>query len=96
MTRPSDIRKRILKQRGVELKRLSRKPVLIADLPAPYPKTALMKLIELRHRDKLDNLIFTGTIYEVEKRLGVDATTISKWRKLIEQAKEKEYFEQFR
>ena len=96
MTRPSDIRKRILKQRGVELKRLSRKPVLIADLPAPYPKTALMKLVELRHRDKLDNLIFTGTIYEVEKRLGVDATTISKWRKLIGQAKEKEYFEQFR
>ena len=96
MTRPSDIRKRILKQRGVEFKRLSRKPVQIADLPAPYPKTTLMKLIELRFKDKLDNLIFTGTIYEVERRLGIDATTISKWRRLIEKAKEKEFFEQFR
>ena len=96
MTRPSDIRKRILKQRGVEFKRLSRKPVLVADLPASYPKTTLMKLIELRFKDKLDNLIFTGTIYEVERRLGIDATTISKWRRLIEKAKEKEFFEQFR
>ena len=95
-TRPSDIRKRILRQRGVELRKLSRKPIPIADLPAPYPKSVLMKLIELKFRDKLDNLIFTGTIYEAGRRLNIHPSTISKWRKLIEKAKEEEFFGQFR
>ena len=96
MTRPSDIRKRILKQRGIEFKRLSRKPVSVEELPAPYEKSILMKLIELRFKTHLEDLIFEGTIYEVEHRLGVDASTISKWRKLITEAKDREFFEQFR
>lgn len=96
MTRPSDIRKRILKQRGVELKRLSRKPVPIEEVPASFPKSTLMRLVELKFKNKLENLIFTGTIYDVEKRLGVDATTISKWRKIVEEAKDKEFFAQFK
>ena len=95
-TRPSEIRKRILKQRGVELKKHTRKPVSVDQLPAPYDKTRLMQLIELRFGMRLDDLIFVGTIYEAEKRLGVDATTISKWRKLVSEARSKDFFDQFK
>ena len=95
MKRASDIRKQILKQRGVELKRLSRKPIPIEETPAPYRKTPLMRLTELRFKCRLDDLIFKGTIYEVERALGVDATTISKWRKLVIEARDTEFFSQF-
>ncbi|KKM92850.1 hypothetical protein LCGC14_1214220 [marine sediment metagenome] len=96
MTRPSDIRKRLLKQRGVELKRLSRKPIPLEESPTPYRKTNLMRLVEYRFKAKLDDLIFKGTIYEVERAVGVDATTVSKWRKLITAARDAEFFGQFK
>ena len=94
--RTGDIRRRLLKQRGVVFKKLSRKPQHISDVPVPFKKSNLMKLLELRHNDKIENLIRTGTIYEVEKRLGVDATTISKWRALILEARNQEFLDQFK
>lgn len=90
-TKPSDIRKRILKQRGMELKRLTRKPVHVSELPSPYHKTRLMQLVEHQQGQRLENIIYKGTIYDVEKKLGVDASTVSKWRKIIDAA----FFEQF-
>ena len=96
VTPRSKIRKEILKQRGVELKKHTRKPVSIDKLPTPYKKTRLMQLVELRHSKRLEELIFTGTIYEVEKRLEVDATTVSKWRALVTEARDKEFFAQFK
>ena len=92
----NQIRKRIIKQRGIEFKKLSRKPVTYDDLPAPYHKTKLMKYIELKFQKPLKDIIFTGTIYELEKKLGIDATTVSKWRKIISEATEKEFWEQFK
>ena len=88
---PAEIRRRILKQRGVALKKHTRKPIHVAELPSPYKKTRLMQLVEHQQGQRLENLIFTGTIYDVEKKLGVDASTVSKWRKIIEQA----FFKQF-
>jgi len=83
-SRPSNIRKRLLKQRGVELKRLTRKPVTVDDLPSAYRKTRLMRYIELKFGKHLEDLIMVdATIYELEKKLKVDASTISKWRKLL-------------
>lgn len=83
-TRPSDIRKRLLKQRGVELKRLTRKPVTVDELPSSFPKTRLMRYLELKFGKRLEDLIMTAdTIYELERKLAVDATTISKWRKML-------------
>ena len=92
----SEIRRRILRQQGIEFKKLTRKPVTFDRLPSPYKKSRLMQLIELRHGKRLDDIIFKGTIYEVEKLIGVDASTISKWRKLICEARDKEFFEQFK
>ena len=91
-----DIRKQVMKQRGKEFKRLTRQPVSIDETPAPYHKSNLMRLIEVKHKNTLDNLIYKGTIYEVEKRLGVDATTISKWRRIITKARDKEFFDSFK
>lgn len=95
MTNLNALRQRILKERSVEFKKVSRKPVTLDETPVPFTKTRLMQLLELKYHKKIEALIFTGTIYEVEKRLGVDATTISKWRKEITAARDKEFFNQF-
>uniref|UniRef100_A0A6M3JLD5 Uncharacterized protein n=1 Tax=viral metagenome TaxID=1070528 RepID=A0A6M3JLD5_9ZZZZ len=91
----SSIRKQILKQRKIEFKKLSRKPISILDSPVPFKKTNLMRLTEMKFDRKIEQLIRSGTIYELEKKLGVDASTISKWRKLIRTARDAEFFEQF-
>lgn len=90
-----EIRQQILKQRGVEFKKLSKKVIPVTEIPTSYTKTNLMKLLELKHNDTIENLIMKGTIYEVERRLDIDASTVSKWRKLINEAKQQEFFEQF-
>ena len=89
------IRRRLIKSRGVEFKKLSRKPIPIEEVSTLYKKTNLMRLTELRFKDKPANLISKGTIYEVGRKLGINATTVSKWRKLITQAKDAEFFAQF-
>ena len=85
MTRPSEIRSRLLKQRGVELKRLTRKPVTVDDLPSRFRKTRTMRYIELKFGKCLEDLIMSGTIDYQAKRLGLDRSTICKWRKVIDE-----------
>jgi len=94
-TKTSKLRKQILKQRGVELEKHTRKPITYDDVPSPYHKTQLMRYIELKFNDKLENIIFSDSIYKLEKKLGIDSTTISKWRKIISNAKDKEFWKQF-
>lgn len=92
---PAKIRKEILRKRGVQMEKHTRKPISVEELPTPYKKTSLMKLLELKMGIPLEQFIFTGTIYEAEKKLNIDATTISKWRTLITDARDKEFFAQF-
>jgi len=54
-----------------------------------------MQLVELQQGQRLEAFIFTGTIYDAEKKLGIDATTIHNWRVLITEARRKEFFKQF-
>jgi len=43
-----------------------------------------MRYIELKFGKRLEELLMTSdTIYQLEKKLGIDATTVSKWRKLL-------------
>jgi len=43
-----------------------------------------MRYLELKFGKRLEDLIMTAdTIYELERKLAVDATTISKWRKML-------------
>lgn len=88
MTQLHKVRKSILKQRGVELAPHTRKPVPYDELPVPYIKTNLMKLLELKHSQRIEELISKnkGTIYQVAKQLDIDASTVSKWRTLIADA----------
>jgi hypothetical protein len=96
METSAKIRRKILRERGVCLEKHTRKPLTIDQQPTPYQKSNLMKLIELKHQESIENLIFKGTIYEVGKKLGVSPSAISKWRTLISKAKEKEFWSNFK
>jgi hypothetical protein len=93
-TPTAKIRKKILKQRGVAPAGRG-KLVTYDELPADYHKTPLMRLVEYKQGAKLEDLIFAGTIYTVAKQLGIDPTTVYKWRKIILAGKEEEFFNQF-
>ena len=91
-TSSSQLRKRILKNRKVELSKHTKAPVTYDEAPSIIDKTNLMKYVELKHGGKIEELLYPGSIYEVAKRLGIDYSTVSKWRKLVEDAK---FFAQF-
>lgn len=92
MSKQSEIRKKILSQRQIQLAPRTRKPITHDDAPSPYPKSRLMKYIELKFHNKLENLIFKGTIYEAAKKYSISPSVVSKWRKLI---RDTEFFGRF-
>jgi len=83
-TRTTDLRRQILK--GRKLTKQGKKLVTYDDMPAPYRKTQHMKYVELKFGAPLEDLIMTGSNREAAERVGVDYSTISKWRKIIEEA----------
>lgn len=93
MGRRAVIRKKILQQRRAVLAPHTRKPITHDDTTAPYPKSRLMQYIELKYHDRLENLIFKGTIYEAAKKYNISPSVVSKWRKLI---RDTEFFERFK
>jgi hypothetical protein len=95
MTTGASIRKRILKQRGIVLKKHTKKPISIADAPAVFHKTTAMKLLEAKHNKPIDKLIAGGTIYQKARELDINPSTVYKWRELIRTAKDKDWYEQF-
>ena len=95
MTKPVKLRRKILKQRGVELQKFTATPISIDELPAPFHKTPMMRLLEVKHKDKIQNLISGGTLAEVAKKLKIDPTTASKWRKIIRLAEDKIFWVRF-
>lgn len=89
--RLQDIRKQIKRERGISFEPMTRKIISVELQPAPFTKSTLMRLLESRHKQRIDKLIYTGTIYQVGKKLGVSPSTVSKWRKIIDAA----FFSQF-
>lgn len=78
------LRKRLLKQRDIDsLAPATRKPLTIEETPDLFPKTAQMKLIEMKLRIKIEREINKGSIYDVAARWKVNPATISKWRSKI-------------
>jgi len=47
-----------------------------------------MRYLELKYSQSIEDILASGSNYELEKQLGVDFTTISKWRKIIRQSKQ--------
>jgi len=83
-TKTADLRRQILK--GRKLAKQGKKLVTYDDVPAPYHKTQHMKYVELKFGAPLEDLIMNGSNREAAERVGVDYSTISKWRKIIEEA----------
>ena len=82
-------RTRILKHKGVAgFEKLTRAPLTPDQIPAKFDKTPLMKLVELRHMEKIEKLVWKyPTLDEVAKYLDIERSTVSKWRKLIRESK---------
>lgn len=81
-------KERILKERGLMEHRPSRKtvkrlrPTIKVSIPA-IPKTPLMRYLEEKYHCKIEDVLVSGSLSVVTKKLGneVDATTISRWIK---------------
>jgi len=92
----ASIRRKVLTDRGVKLEKHTRKPrPLPEELPSSFSKTPMMKYLEIKHHTPIEQLVFADSIYTVGKRLGVNPSTVSKWRKAITEAREKEFWNQF-
>jgi len=83
----TNIRKRILKARGVTTTRPSlkhnRRLTPIYDTPTIPNKSDLMKLVELRSGKSVEQILLSGSLRHIEKEHGIDHSTASKWRKLL-------------
>jgi len=69
--RVKDIQQSVRESQGLSVRELP---------PADGKKTTLMRHIESRFNDTLENLIAKGKIEDVGHTLGVDASTIYRWR----------------
>ena len=77
------LKDKILKKRNVVLEPRTKNPITVDELPTPFKKTSLMKYIELKHGTPIHQLITVGSIDDVAYVIGVDRSTVSKWRKRI-------------
>lgn len=68
------IQERILKRRA------QAQPIKEEVVPSSPGMTLVMRLIELRFDTPLAVLLQQGTLEEVAKQLGIDQSTVSKWR----------------
>lgn len=81
----TNLKKKLLKERGLQSVGYG-KIVPIDEAATKFHKTWHMKYLEVKHHTPIDQLLYPGTIYAVAKRLGVDYSTVSKWRKIIKEA----------
>ena len=85
----TELRRRIIKEHGLIPPKPP--PFFLPDQPeydesaVDFPKTDLMKYIEVKYNVKLKLDIYKGSINDVCSRYGweVDRATISRWRKII-------------
>lgn len=77
------LRKRILRNRRIVLEPRTKNPISIDEMPTPFKKTIRMRFIELKHDVPIQELISKGSIDDVANVIGVDRSTVSKWRKRI-------------
>jgi len=78
-----NLKDKILKKRNVVLAPRTKNPISVDELPTPFKKTIRMMFIELKHSTPIQELVATGSIDDVAMYIGVDRSTVSKWRKRI-------------
>lgn len=86
MPTQKEIRERVLKERGLHHTKQAHKhkklePVKHIYVPG-YLKTTHMKYLETKYGEPIENILASGSLSEVAKRLNheVDRTTLSKWK----------------
>ena len=79
----TSLKKKILRRRNVVLEPRTKNPITPDELPTPFKKTIRMMFIELKHGTPIQELIAVGSIDDVAMLIGVDRSTVSKWRKRI-------------
>tara|TARA_Y100000310_G_C20653118_1_gene800566 strand:+ start:487 stop:726 length:240 start_codon:yes stop_codon:yes gene_type:complete len=73
-----------LREKGVKFEYGKRTVVAVRDEDIqPIPKTPMMLLVEARTGQDIKVLIQSGKVRDIAKRLGVNYSTISKWRKML-------------
>lgn len=76
------IRRDLLAGRGLE--RTGKGHIEPVPTPSSDPrKTLIMTLLEDKHGLPMETLLIAGTLEEVGDTLGVDQSTVSKWRKRL-------------
>ena len=85
---PQTIRQKILKQRGIVFAPQTKAILTHDESDVKFSKSPLMRYLELKYSQSIEDILSSGSNYELESRLGVDFTTISKWRKLIRLSKQ--------
>ncbi len=89
-TTPTSIRTKAMKEMGItSFKPEPKKQRRLRPIPQPIInsklKTPLMRYLELVHGDAIENILLSGSLSVVAKKLDneVDVTTISKWIKRL-------------
>ena len=85
--RQKDLRKQILEERGLvshqRAKGKGKRLVTILPTMPTGSKTTLMELLEARHHKDIRELLITGSLTVIAENLGIDFTTVSKWKKRL-------------
>lgn len=80
-------RQRILTERGLHPVQAAKgKHRRLKTIPSVVPddsKTSLMLLLEIRHREPIENLLTAGSGPSVAKHLGINKGCVSKWIKRL-------------
>lgn len=86
---PDNIRTKVMQELGVSDFKQTKKQRRIRPVPRPtinqQAKTPLMRYLELVHGQPIEDILLTGSLSVVAKKLDneVDVTTISKWIKKL-------------
>ena len=83
----SKLRRQILTRQGVQPEPKTKRMLTVNEQPDLFHKTDKMKVLELRFHVKIENIIFKGSLLDVVQffKGEVDKTTVSKWRKSIQE-----------
>lgn len=99
-----DVRKQILKQRGVSLKPYVRSPATADEIDGIFKKSPLMRYAEIKTGQPIEKVLAGRSLNRIVKYLAgfnieIDRSTISKWRSLIKKAykaeKDRKFWDQF-
>jgi len=86
MPKPKDIREAILKERGLHTHKTKSKHRRLVDtypIPDGITKTMGMRYLEEKFKKPIQELVSTGSLSVVAKKLGTDPSTISRWKKRL-------------